>query len=84
MKYSYFDHPNQVCLTYYQHWNLSMYFARTLFIGSFKAVIHAFIPSLYKTHTSDLTKHIAQTLEETRCTKSTKSIEQDNTQSQKS
>jgi hypothetical protein len=63
-RYSYFQHPNQVGMSYCEHWKLSMYFARKLFFASIKAIIHAFIPSTYKTSTSDLTKHLHKVLYE--------------------
>ena len=44
MFYSYFKHPNENCMSYFKHCRLSLYFS-----GSLKAIIHAFIPKLYKT-----------------------------------
>ena len=52
--YSYFRHPNKVCMSYFQHLSLSLGFSNKLFIGSLKAYVHAIIPSVYITSTSDL------------------------------
>ena len=50
----FFHHPNSVCLNYYTHLNFSLYVARTLFIGSFKALIHSIYPDVFITSTSEL------------------------------
>ena len=52
--YSYFQHPQSVCMTYFQHCAFSLKLARCFAIGSCKAVIHAFFPSLYITSSTDL------------------------------
>lgn len=54
MRFSYFIHPENVCMSYIKHLCLSMNFSKKLFISSIKAFIHAIIPSLYITSTSDL------------------------------
>ena len=45
MKFSYFKHPNSVCLSYFNHLKLSLYFSKKFFIASIKAFIHAFLPN---------------------------------------
>ena len=72
MVYSYFNHPNTNCMSYFQHWNQSMYFASQMFFGSIKAIIHAFIPNLYKTMTSNLVEDISHRLETKGCNKNKK------------
>ena len=52
--YSYFQHPNAVCMTYFEHMRLSLGFSATLFIGSFKAIVHAFLPNYFITSTTDV------------------------------
>ena len=43
--YSYFSHPNSLCMTYRKHLTLSLKYSKLLFIASIKAVIHAFLPN---------------------------------------
>ena len=52
--YSYFAHPNNMRMTYYRHFFVSFRYSTKLFIGSIKALIHAIIPSLYVTSTTEL------------------------------
>ena len=49
-----FNHPSNVCMTYLQHMKLSIELSSLFFIGSIKAFIHAFIPDIYITSSSDL------------------------------
>ena len=65
--YSNFQHPNNVCMSYSEHWLTSIYYARKLFVGSIKAIIHAFVPSFYKTSTQDLIIHIDYILKKKGC-----------------
>lgn len=52
--YSYFQHPQAVCMSYFEHCMFSLKLARYFAVGSFKAVVHAFLPSMYITSSSDL------------------------------
>jgi hypothetical protein len=52
--YSYFQHPQAVCISYFEHCMFSLKLARYFAVGSFKAVVHAFFPSMYITSSSDL------------------------------
>jgi hypothetical protein len=52
--YSRFQHPQSVCMSYFDHCMFSLKLARYLAVGSFKAVVHAFFPSLYITSSTDL------------------------------
>ena len=52
--YSRFQHPQSVCMSYFEHCMFSLKLARYLAVGSFKAVVHAFFPSMYITSSSDL------------------------------
>jgi hypothetical protein len=65
--YSYFQHQNAVCMTYFEHMRLSLGFSATLFIGSFKAIVHAFLPNYFITSTTDVWKQIGQELKEAGC-----------------
>jgi len=66
-KYSYFSHPNSVCLSYFKHMKLSLTFSYLMLFGSFKSIIHAFIPSLFITSTNDTTNHIKEILISSGC-----------------
>ena len=63
-----FTHPKNVCMTYLTHMKLSLYFSYTLFIGSVKAFVHAFIPDVYITSTSDLSNELYKVLKSSGCT----------------
>lgn len=66
-KYSFFTHPNSVCMSYFEHMKLSLGFASTFFVGSVKAVIHAFFPNTFITSTSDIQKQIGRELSQAGC-----------------
>jgi len=68
-KYSYFAHPQSVCMCYFEHMRLSLGFSVNFFIGSLTAFIHAFIPGLFITSTSELIKNIDNTLKTRGCHK---------------
>lgn len=66
-RYSFFTHPNKVCMSYFEHMKMSLGFSKTLFVGSIKALIHAFFPNAFITSTSDINKQIADELSESGC-----------------
>lgn len=68
-KYSFFTHPNAVCMSYFEHMKLSLSFSKTFLVGSVKAFVHAFFPNAYITSTSDITKKMIKDLEEAGCRK---------------
>ena len=49
-----FSHPSNVCMTYFQHMKLSLELSYLFFIGSIKAIIHAFIPDLFITSSTEI------------------------------
>ena len=51
MFYSYFHHPNSVCMSYFSHMRLSLFFSFQMFKGSITSLIHASIPQLFITST---------------------------------
>lgn len=53
-----FKHPKNVCMTYFKHMKLSLYFSYLLTKGSIKAIVHAFLPDIFTTSTSDLIANI--------------------------
>ena len=64
---SYFKHPKEVCMSYFTHLKLSLYFSYVLGKGSAKAFMHAFIPDYYVTSTSDLVNEVALLLKDNGC-----------------
>ena len=67
--YSYFKHPNKVCMTYFQHMSLSLGFSKKLFAGSLKSVVHSIIPAFYISSTSDLLRDIKDEMDKHACHK---------------
>jgi len=54
MKYSYFLHPEGVCMSYFEHFWFSLKLSKMLYIASCKAFIHAILPNKYITSSSNL------------------------------
>jgi hypothetical protein len=48
-----FEHPSKVCMTYLEHMKLSLELSSIFFIGSLKAILHAFIPDVCVTSSTD-------------------------------
>jgi len=69
MIYSYFSHPNSVCMSYYTHFCFSMNLSRKLFIGSIQAFIHAIFPNVFITSSSDLLKDMQDDFDSVGCDK---------------
>ena len=65
--YSYFKHPNSVCMSYYRHLSSSLYYSRRMFFASIKALIHAFFPSLFITSTTNTVDDIHELLKINNC-----------------
>lgn len=63
----FYEHPQNVCLTYFQHWKFATEMSKILLIGSGQAFIHAFFPFLFITSTSDLNNEISKRLSEIGC-----------------
>lgn len=64
---SLFEHPNNVCMTYFQHMNFSLTLSYIMFTSSCKAVVHAFIPSLFITSSSDAVNKMDYLLKNSGC-----------------
>ena len=67
--YSLFEHPNAVCMSYIQHMKFSLKLSYIMFTSSCKAVIHAFIPSLFITSSSDSVNKMSHLLKNSGCNK---------------
>jgi hypothetical protein len=67
MNFSYFNHPNKVCMTYLQHMVFSASLGKDLFIASNKAFIHAVFPNLFITSSTDLVKNLDYKMKNAGC-----------------
>ena len=65
----FFKHPKQVCMTYFEHFILSMNFSKLFAIGAFKAFVHAILPDVYITSTTDIVEEIKVQLANAGCHK---------------
>lgn len=65
--YSIFRHANKNCMSFSQHAILSLTFSGKLFLGSVKALIHAFIPDVYSKSTTDLIQEIEDMIKVAGC-----------------
>lgn len=57
-----FNHPKRVGMTYIEHAKLSMHFSFLLAKGSCLAFVHAIIPDIAVTSTSDTVKEVESKL----------------------
>ena len=62
-----FKHPSNVCMTYLQHMKLSLELSSLFFIGSIKAFIHAFIPDIFITSSTDIVNIANQKMKKVGC-----------------
>ena len=60
-------HPQDVCMTYVEHFMFSLCLSGRFTIGAIQAFIHAIIPVLFKTSSSDLVSSIETTLNTAGC-----------------
>ena len=56
-------------MTYFEHFKLSMNFSKLLAIGAFKAFVHAILPDVYITSTTDIVEEIKVQLTNAGCVK---------------
>lgn len=61
------DHPQSVCLTYYDHFKLSMKFSYKFGIASLKAFIHAIFPFMFIKSTTQIVSDIENQLKTNKC-----------------
>tara|TARA_B100000886_G_scaffold29223_1_gene18487 strand:- start:375 stop:569 length:195 start_codon:yes stop_codon:yes gene_type:complete len=62
-----FTHPKKVCMTYFQHFKLSLNFCYLFAKGFFKSLIHAVLPDIFITSTTDINNEIKKLLDESGC-----------------
>ena len=68
-KYSYFQHPQKVCMSYFQHCCFSLKLAHYFMVATLKAIVHAFLPNMFITSSSDHVTKIKELLENSGCRK---------------
>ena len=67
--YSYFSHPNSVCMSYYNHFFVSINYSKIFLFAGIKALIHAFFPNIFITSTTDCKNNIDKLLKDNNCIK---------------
>ena len=67
MKNLFLEHPKNVCLSYFEHFNLSMGFSVKFGIASLKAFAHAIFPFMFIKSTSDIINDIENQLKVNKC-----------------
>ena len=65
------NHPNKVCMTYLEHFKLSMTLSKYFFEASVKAFIHAIFPFWFASSSTRMNKLIEYKIKTSGC-KSTK------------
>ena len=65
--YSWFDHPNRVCMSYWTHALHSLGLAWLLGWASVRAAVHALVPSWYVTSTTDCVAEALRRLVDSGC-----------------
>ena len=65
--YSYFAHPQRVCMSYVAHMCFSLRLALDLFVAAVAAVVHAVVPSVCETSTSACVARLGRRLHEAGC-----------------
>ena len=62
-----FSHPGSVCMTYLRHLSFAIEMAWYLGRGCIKSIVHAFIPDLFLTSTTDTVNLIQSRLSQVGC-----------------
>lgn len=64
-----FSHPSNVCMTYFTHFKFALLVGLKLYIGGLKSIIHAVLPDLFITSTTDLINELDEMLKNSGCRK---------------
>ena len=65
--YSYFSHPNNFCMSYYDHFLVSINYSKIFTFAAIKAIIHAFFPNIFITSTTDSINKVNKLLKKYNC-----------------
>lgn len=60
------EHPESLGMTYYEHMVGSLHYSYLFLVGSIKAGIHAILPFLYETSTTELVQSVRTHLDASR------------------
>lgn len=55
-----FNHPREVCMTYWEHLSFSMHLSYDFAKASIGAFVHALFPPLFLTHSTDTIQIITE------------------------
>lgn len=64
---NFFQHPQKVCLTYYNHFMFSIRISFKLFTASLKAFVHSIYPDIFITSTTDTLTNLSEDLKSVGC-----------------
>jgi len=67
-----FEHPQKVCMTYFEHFKLSMGFSCKFAEASVKSFIHGILPCYFANSTTEITTEIKTKLENSGCNRNKK------------
>ena len=67
MPYSYFAHPESVCMSYSKHCAFSLYLSYRFFLAATFALVHAIVPSVFITSSSDTIEELTRRMRAAGC-----------------
>lgn len=67
LKTNMFSHPQDVCMTYVEHWFFAMGLAGHFALAAIRSTVHAFLPNLFVQSSSDAVRRVARLLAESGC-----------------
>ncbi len=62
-----FKHPSDVCMSYFEHCRFSLNLSFQFAYASFAALVHAFYPDVYVTHSTDTIHNIKKQMKDVGC-----------------
>ena len=62
-----FKHPSDVCMSYFEHCRFSLSLFFQFAYASFAALVHAFYPDVYVTHSTDTIHSIKKQMKDVGC-----------------
>jgi len=65
--YSYFNHPNNVCMSYRIHFFVSINYSKIFLFAAIKSLIHAFFPNIFITSSNDCVNNVSKLLKKNNC-----------------
>ncbi len=65
-----FNHPRNVCMTYLEHFKVSMNLSKIFLLASLKAFIHAIYPDFFITSSTDTVEKAKKIMNSAGCHKS--------------